>query len=187
MTTTTLSYRLRQRNQRTLTQPCTYSLGMFYTDFVVPEKYAKVLVNYDINDSSGALATRPGKLNEVVLLKDVRVNSDDEGTIDIAEYGEPHLTDFLYTSKADNFDLQHTPEVEGFYDSVLSFGKPMKMSDVIPANVLSENIRDKMCIAAAYKSTVTKDGKTKQVIGNHYLQKLMHILIMYHQHFGIMY
>jgi len=167
VTTTTLSYRLRQRNQRTLTQPCTYSLGMFYTDFVVPDKYAKVLVNYDINDSSGALATRPGKLNEVVLLKDVRVNSDDEGTIDIAEYGEPHLTDFLYTSKADNFDLQHTPEVEGFYDSVLSFGKPMKMSDVIPANVLSENIRDRMCIAAAYKSTITKDGKTKQVIGNH--------------------
>ena len=167
MTTTTLSYRLRQRNQRTLTKPCTYSAGMFYTDFVVPEKYAKVLVNYDINDSSGALATRPGKLNEVVLLKDVRVNSDDEGTIDIAEYGEPHLTDFLYTSKADDYDLQKIPEIEGFYDTVLSFGKPMKISDVIPANVLSENIRDRMCIAAAYKSTVTKDGKTKQVIGNH--------------------
>ena len=76
-TTKTLSYRLRQRNQRTVTTPCTYNAGMFYTDFVVPEKYAKVLVNYDINDSSGALTTRPGKINETVLLKDIYGNPDE--------------------------------------------------------------------------------------------------------------
>jgi len=166
-TTKTLSYRLRQRNQRTVTTPCTYQLGMFYTDFVVPDKYAKVLVNYDINDSSGALATRAGKLNETVLLKDVRTRSDEQGTIDIAEYGEPHLTDFLYTSKADNFNLQDVPEVEGFYDSIISFGKPMKMSDVIPANVLSDNIKDRTVIAAAYLSVVTNNGVSKQILGNH--------------------
>ena len=104
-TTKTLSYRLRQRNQRTLTTPCTYSLGMFYTDFIVPDKYAKVLVNYDINDSSGALTTRPGKINETVLLKDTYENPSESSDLTSSEYGEPHLTDFLAVSKADNFDF----------------------------------------------------------------------------------
>jgi len=164
VTTTTLSYRLRQRNQRTLTQPCTYSLGMFYTDFVVPDKYAKVLVNYDINDSSGALATRPGKTNETVLLKDIfRINTG----LTSSEYGEPHLTDFLYASKADNFDLTEAPKIEGLYDTVLSFGKPMKMKDAIPEHMLSNNIKDRDVIAAAYSNTTIQNGVTKQIKGNH--------------------
>lgn len=163
-TTKTLSYRLRQRNQRTVTTPCTYSAGMFYTDFVVPDKYAKVLVNYDINDSSGALATRPGKLNEVVLLKDVYGPSN---LFTTSEYGEPHLTDFLYASKADNFDLTDAPEIEGLYDTVFSFGKPMKMSDVIPGEMLLDGIRDRLVVAASYDSTVIKNNVTTHIKGNH--------------------
>lgn len=166
-TTKTLSYRLRQRNQRTVTTPCTYNAGMFYTDFVVPEKYAKVLVNYDINDSSGALTTRPGKINETVLLKDIYGNPTEASDLTSSEYGEPHLTDFLYTSKADNFDLSDAPEIEGLYDTVLSFGKPMKMNDVIPANVLSDKIKDRLCIAAAYNTTHIVGDKITYVHGNH--------------------
>lgn len=167
MTTTTLSYRLRQRNQRTLTQPCTYSYGMFYTDFVVPEKYAKVLVNYDINDSSGALSTRAGKINETVLLKDIFGNSEQTADLTASEYGEPHLTDFLYASKADNFDLTETPEVEGLYDTVFSFGKPMKMNDVIPEYMLADAIKDRDVIAAAYNTTHIVGTKVEYLHGNH--------------------
>lgn len=164
MTTTTLSYRNRQRNTRSLTQPCTFSAGMFYTDFIVPDKYAKVLVNYDINDSSGALATRAGKINETVLLKEVYSSPD---IITTSEYGEPHLTDFLYASKADNFDLADAPEIEGLYDTVLSFGKPLKMKDVIPEHMLSDNIKDRTVIAAAYDNVNITGGVVKRIKGNH--------------------
>lgn len=167
MTTTTLSYRNRQRNTRTLTQPCTFNAGMFYTDFIVPDKYAKVLVNYDINDSSGALATRAGKINETVLLKDIFNDNVQASHLTSSEYGEPHLTDFLYASKADNFDLTDAPEIEGLYDTVLSFGKPMKMDDVIPEHMLSDNIKGRTVIAAAYDVTRITGTKIDYLHGNH--------------------
>lgn len=58
---TTSEYRQRQRKTRSITTMSPINKGVFHTDFDVPEGFARVLVNYDLDVNGSKIRTRKGR------------------------------------------------------------------------------------------------------------------------------
>ena len=117
MATTTKFYRLRGRNVRIATQEQTLLGGMYLTDQVVPETYAKIMVNYDIDDTGSCIKTRKGRLLHTTIPY--------EG---YHKLGRMHITDYIYTYNEEN------TEVEDIKDVLLSYGTYGKIRDYMEGN-----------------------------------------------------
>lgn len=105
MATTQEFYRLRGRNVRFSTKLNTMSNGMYLTEQLIPEGYAKVMVNYDIDDTGSNIRNREGRelLNELTYAG-------------AHKFGPMHITDYLYAyNEAGN-------EVESIKDVLTTFG-----------------------------------------------------------------
>jgi len=103
--TTQEFYRLRGRNVRFSTQLQSLAKGMYLTDQNIPEGFARVLVNYDIDDTGSCIKTKKGRNLHVA--------------IPYAGYhnlGKMHITDYIYTYN------QAVDEVEDIKDLIMSFG-----------------------------------------------------------------
>lgn len=61
MATTAKTYRLGKRNQRYMTKLSTFKNGMYLTNQIIPEGYAKVMVNYDIDATGSHIKPKPGR------------------------------------------------------------------------------------------------------------------------------
>lgn len=64
----TQKYKQQQQQVRVTTNESNYLKGMYFTDAPLSEGYSKLLVNYDINSMSGALAPRKG-LHSISIVK----------------------------------------------------------------------------------------------------------------------
>lgn len=115
MATTTKFYRLRGRNVRNSTQLQSMANGMYLTDQNIPEGFAKVMVNYDIDTTGSCIRTKKGRnLHETKLYEGDKYN-----------LGPMHLTDYIYTYN------QNISEINDIKDLLMSFGKYSKLSDYI--------------------------------------------------------
>lgn len=105
MATTQEFYRLRGRNVRFSTKLNTMSNGMYLTEQIIPEGYAKVMVNYDIDDTGSNIRNREGRelLNEITYE-------------DHHKFGPMHITDYLYAYN------EAADEVESIKDVLMTFG-----------------------------------------------------------------
>lgn len=105
MATTQKNYRLGGRLPRYTTTLSTFKNGMFLTEQTVPEGYARVMVNYDIDDTGNHIRPRPG----YAILKsyDLLNNTHAENL---------HFMDYLYIYDENNIDVVTLKDV------VLSFG-----------------------------------------------------------------
>ena len=106
MASTQEFYRLRGRNVRYSTQVQSLSKGMYLTGQNIPEGYAKVLVNYDIDDTGSCIRTRKGRNLHIAIPY--------EG---YHRLGKMHTTDYIYTYN------NAGDEVEDIKDVLMSFGK----------------------------------------------------------------
>jgi len=131
MATTQKFYRLRKRNVRISTQLSSMSNGMYLTNQNIPEGYAKVMVNYDIDDTGSCIKTRKGR--ELLT------------TIPYAgkhHLGRMHITDYIYTYN------NAADEVEDIKDLLMSFGNYSKISNYVNPSDLTppESLSAPMCI-----------------------------------------
>lgn len=112
MAKTAKTYRLQGRNPRYTTKMQTMSNGMYLTKQIIPEGYAKCMVNYDIDDTGSYIRPRKGR----ELLQTLSYPN--------AKLGPATLTDYLYAYRYDE------KEVESIEDLVLSgglYGDPNEM------------------------------------------------------------
>jgi hypothetical protein len=122
--TTTKFYRLRGRNVRNSTQLQSMANGMYLTDQNIPEGFAKVMVNYDIDTTGSCIRTKKGRSIHDVL------HYPEHGIMYTTyNLGRMHLTDYVYT-----YDY-NSEEINDIKDVVLSFGKYGKLSDFIDTSV----------------------------------------------------
>lgn len=98
------SYRLRARLPRYTTKLSAFANGMYLTKQVIPEGYAKVLVNYDIDDTGSHIRPKKGR----TLLQTLEYDTDKLGAI--------NLTDYLYAYDADK------NEAQSIIDIAMSYG-----------------------------------------------------------------
>ena len=61
MATTSESYKIVGRQPRYTTKLSAFASGMYLTKQVIPEGYARVMVNYDIDDTGSNIKPRPGR------------------------------------------------------------------------------------------------------------------------------
>lgn len=116
MAKTQKSYRLGQRQPRYTTKLNAFSNGMYLTNQIIPEGYAKAMVNYDIDDTGSCIRPRRGR--EIVQV--LNYNTEVLGPVS--------LTDYLYAYNKAN------TEVEDIKDIVMSYGLYTKLSDLTNAN-----------------------------------------------------
>lgn len=114
MAKTQKSYRLGRRNPRYTTKLNTFANGMYLTNQIIPEGYAKVMVNYDIDDTGSHIKPRWGRESIQVL------------DYTSPELGPAHLTDYVYAYNADK------TIVEDIKDIVLSYGRYTSLIDLSP-------------------------------------------------------
>lgn len=110
-------YRLGQRNPRYTTKINPFSSGMYLTNQVLPEGYAKYMVNYDIDDTGSHIKPKRGR----------RVKQD----IDFGpnnKLGPVTLTNYLYLYNSDR------TEIVDVMDVVLSYGFLIRPSEIIEDN-----------------------------------------------------
>ena len=113
MATTQESYRVGGRLPRYSTKLSAFSNGMYLTNQVIPEGYAKMMVNYDIDDTGSNITPRNGRKMQDSLL------------FESNKLGPVTMTDYIYA-------LNETEtEVESVKDIVLSLGEYTAISDVI--------------------------------------------------------
>ena len=115
MARTAKTYRLQGRNPRYTTKMQTMSNGMYLTKQVIPEGYAKKMVNYDIDDTGSYI--RPRKGREVLQV----LNYPN------AQLGPATLADYIYAYRHD------VKEIENTEDLVLSgglYGDPNEMFEL---------------------------------------------------------
>ena len=105
MATTQETYRLGGRLKRYTTTLNAFKNGMYLTEQTIPEGYARVMVNYDIDDTGSHIKPRQGRLKKqsIPYPENKRV-------------GESCLSDYLYVYDDDK------NEVEAIKDIVMSFG-----------------------------------------------------------------
>ena len=104
MARTARTYRNLGRNPRYTTKMQTMANGMYLTKQVIPEGYAKKMVNYDIDDTGSYIRPRKGR----TLLQTLEYPN--------GELGPATLTDYLYAYRHDE------KEVDSIEDLVLSGG-----------------------------------------------------------------
>lgn len=105
MASTQEFYRLRGRNVRYSTQLQSLAKGMYLTGQNMPEGFAKVMVNYDIDDTGSCIKTRKGRNLHLAIPYS-----------GYHRLGKMHLTDYIYTYNEAN------TEVEDIKDLLMSFG-----------------------------------------------------------------
>lgn len=106
-------YRLGSRLPRYTTRLSAFQNGMYLTDQVIPEGYAKALINYDIDDTGTNIKPRRGRETFQVL-----------DYADTLSLGPVTLTDYIYA-----YD-KTGKEINSIEDIVLSYGMYTKMSDI---------------------------------------------------------
>ena len=119
MATTTKFYRLRGRNVRNSTQLQSMANGMYLTDQNIPEGFAKVMINYDIDTTGSCIRTKKGRNLHVAIPY--------QG---LHKLGPMHLTDYIYT-----YDNE-VEEVEDIKDLLMSFGTYSKLSDYVDSAII---------------------------------------------------
>ena len=119
MASTQEFYRLRGRNVRFSTQLQSLAKGMYLTGQNMPEGYAKVLVNYDIDDTGSCLKTRKGR--------NLHLSIPYSG---YNKLGKMHITDYVYTYN------NAGDEVEDIKDLIMSFGYYGKVDEYIPEGTI---------------------------------------------------
>lgn len=114
MATTQESYRYIGRNPRYMTKLSAFANGMYWSDQTIPEGYAKVLVNYDIDDTGNSITPRPGRQKDY----EVTITSalEDYG------YGSIHTVNTLYKYDVNN-------ESTSLVELLKSFGMPVNPVD----------------------------------------------------------
>lgn len=125
-------YRLGQRNPRYTTKLNPFSSGMYLTNQVLPEGYAKYMVNYDIDDTGSHIKPKRGR----------RVKQD----IDFGpnnKLGPVTLTDYLYLYNSDK------TEIIDVVDTVLSYGFLIRPTDY-PVNSTSTDARYANSLISVY-------------------------------------
>ena len=79
-------YRLGSRLPRYTTKLNTFASGMYLTDQTIPEGYAKIMLNYDIDDTGSHIKPRRGR----EVIQDIPY-ANRAGTL-----GSITLTDYIY-------------------------------------------------------------------------------------------
>ena len=82
-------YRLGGRLPRYTTQLSSFANGMYLTNQVIPESYAKELVNFDIDDTGSHIKPRRGRRKTDVI------------TYKASKLGAASITDYLYLYNED--------------------------------------------------------------------------------------
>lgn len=116
MATTQEFYRLGSRLPRYTTKLSAFANGMYLTNQTIPEGYARVMCNYDIDDTGSHIKPRRGR----VLHQCVSFSS--------AKLGPVASMDYLYCY---NDTLR---DVLGTKDVVLSYGKYTNPADLVGEN-----------------------------------------------------
>lgn len=111
MATTHESYRLQGRNPRYTTRLNSFANGMYLTNQTIPEGYAKVLINYDIDDTGSHIKPKRGRRK----IQDVEYES--------TGLAGASLSDYLYCYDEAKENVVTTEDV------VLSFGRFLKAVD----------------------------------------------------------
>lgn len=94
---------------------------MYVTNQVMPEGYAKHLVNYDVDDTGSCLKPKAGRSK----IQTQNLNTDYPG--------RAHIADYVYSVHNDDPELPRNEGVaEHLRDIVLSFGVYKKLADLVP-------------------------------------------------------
>lgn len=113
MATTQESYRLGSRLPRYTTKLTAFASGMYLTNQMMPEGYAKAMINYDIDDTGTCIRPRRGREKMQVINTDSDV------------LGPVSLTDYIYA-----YNKEET-EVTEVKDLVMSYGIYTKLKDLV--------------------------------------------------------
>ena len=103
-------YRNRVRNPRFSTKLTPMSNGMYLTDQTIPEGFARVMVNYDVDDTGSNIRNREGR----ELLQSVKYPGKHK-------LGPMHLTDYIYAYN------EAGTEVDSIKDLLMTYGKYSKL------------------------------------------------------------
>lgn len=113
MATTQEFYRIGGRLPRYVTKLNTFANGMYLTKQIIPEGYAKIMANYDIDATGSHIKPRRGRKK----VQDIDFASN--------ELGPAHLTDYIYTLNNEENEVIENSDV------VLSYGLFTNMPDFI--------------------------------------------------------
>lgn len=105
-------YRTRMRNPRFSTKLNPMSNGMYLTDQTIPEGFARVMVNYDVDDTGSNIRNREGR----DLLQSILYDGNHK-------FGPMHITDYIYAYN------QERTEVESIKDLLMTYGNYSKLDD----------------------------------------------------------
>lgn len=116
------NYKLVGRQARNATQLQNFANGVYVTSQVVPEGYAKLLVNYDIDDTGSFIRPKAGRTN----LQNEQMSNNP---------GSAHISNYIYRIHNDGSvpdDDRNEGVATDLKDLVLSFGVYKKLTDLIP-------------------------------------------------------
>lgn len=114
-------YNLKARLPRYTTKLNPFSSGMYLTNQLIPEGYAKTMINFDIDDTGSHIRPRKGRIKTQAI----NYTSKDLGAVS--------LTDYVYSYNKDN------TEVEDIKDIVMSYGKFVNMANLVEIPELNYN------------------------------------------------
>lgn len=140
-------YRNKGRLPRYSTGLAAMSNGMYLTNQGIPEGYARVLVNYDIDDTGSNIRNKEGR----VLL-------DNKTYVGAHNLGAFNLSDYIYA-----YNNAET-EIESIKDLLMSYGHYARASDYVPASLtIPAGLDIPMYIS---KIAVTTDNNSYDSEGN---------------------
>lgn len=113
-------YRLGGRLPRYTTKLSAFSNGMYETQQMIPEGYAKSMVNYDIDDTGTCIRPRAGREIIQTIPFDSKV------------LGPASITDYIYAYNTDE------TEVTSLKDIVLSYGLYTKLDTLVSVDAAKD-------------------------------------------------
>lgn len=113
MATTQEFYKVKGRNPRYNTKLSTFANGMYLTNQVIPEGYARVMVNYDIDATGSHIRPRAGRSKIQTL------------DYDSASLGPVSVTDYIYAYNETADTVVNTKDV------VFSYGLFTDLSNLV--------------------------------------------------------
>lgn len=134
MATTQEFYRLGGRLPRYTTKLTAFSNGMYLTKQLIPEGFAKVMVNYDIDDTGSHIKPKAGRKK----IQDISFATSEPGPINASDYI------YAYNERGD--------EVESTQDVVMSYGNLTDKNNLVGANTTGANY-DKPFYIAGMRTT----------------------------------
>ena len=124
MATTQEYYRIGGRLPRYTTKLSSFANGMYLTNQMIPEGYAKAMINYDIDDTGSNIRPKRGRQ----LIQEI--------TYDTNMLGAISLTDYVYSYNKNNTDVNKTEDI------VLSYGMFTDLENFASNDQLSETTRN---------------------------------------------